>query len=184
MKKKYLLILIILIFMTGCTSLNKMSKDDIIHDYTLYKSPANMRYLNYKYNLPRGMNIISTVDNSFKILYKNNYIYLRVNPEAFNNKLKYESDLSNVTNYSKMLNNGEVKIDKTKDGDYFLFIIYNYGKIEAEVKGKDLNEVLAKSLILLNSLEYNTRKEENFKIVTDNDYKINDDDHIKLKFDN
>ena len=73
------------------------------------------------------------------------------------------------------------------DNDYFLKIVYNYAKIESHVPKEKIKEVMANSMIILNSIDYNENLIE--KILEDEyyasvaeEYKIKKPDNTESKF--
>ena len=77
-------------------------------------------------------------------------------------------------------------IEKNED-NYFLKIIYNYAKIEANVSKEKLNEVIANSMIILNSIDYNDNLikkilEDEYYSSTAEEYKIRKPENTTSKF--
>ena len=70
---------------------------------------------------------------------------------------------------------------------FFLKIIYNYAKIEANVALKDLNKIITQSMIILNSIDYNDNliskiiENDDFSSV-DKEYEIKKPENTESKF--
>ena len=81
---------------------------------------------------------------------------------------------------------GYISIEKNEN-DYFLKIIYNYAKIEANVPKEKLNEVIANSMIIQNSIDYNDNLikkilEDEYYSSTAEEYKIRKPENTTSKF--
>lgn len=160
MKKNIIIFLFIILVLCGCTSLQKMSIDDIIST-TLEK---NIRVYNtyrkgYKYNLPKGFSVENNTDFNEVIVSKNYKYYLYIDGISYYNKV-IESYKENKTSYKSVTIShqdkyGYLEINKLKSGKYLVEIMYNYAKIEVVVKEEDINSTIAGSLSILKTIIFN-----------------------------
>ena len=152
--------LFIILVLCGCTSLQKMSIDDIIN--TILN--RNVRVYNtyrkgYKYNLPKGYSVDNNTDFNEEIVSKNYKYYLYVDGISYYNKV-IENYKENKKLYKSMAISyhdkyGYLEINKLKSGKYLIEIMYNYAKIEVVVKEEDINSTVAESLSILKSIIFN-----------------------------
>lgn len=165
MKKKIIILALttISIFtLTGCTNLTNMSIDEVV-DVMLEENTklANNVFDGYKYYVPKGLRL-NTKDEynaSIKDEYNNTY-YFYVDVVSYYNNEKVDYEVNNKAYFSKELNyndkKGYLEINKIEDTDaYFIEYMYNYGKIEAFVKEKELNSAIINMSSILKSLEFN-----------------------------
>lgn len=156
--KKYLIFLIVLFLLVGCSKLNELNYDEVI-DKVLkednVKTNANLH--GYKLYIPTGMTMLGDLKGN-EILYsgKDKY-YLYVDIVSFYNKKQNRYNVEKLGfEYSKDIDynnlSGYVTVSKLNDA-YLLEIMYNYAKIE--VVTKNVNKAIANSLIVLKSIEYN-----------------------------
>lgn len=178
--KKILILVFILILCTGCIRVDNSDNKDIIIDKILEnKLASNTTSRGYKYYLPFGVEKEYDKDYNQKFKLNNDYIYLYVdvvsyyyqNTINFNEKNDYD-----VYYYHKISNNGYVKITKENDL-YFVKIIYNYAKIEAYTEEKNIGKVLANSMIIINSIDYNDNLIKN---ILENDYNLGVEKDYKI----
>lgn len=156
--KRFLIVIVSLLFICGCVRLDNASLDDLITE-TLSSKYKLYNHINsgYKYYLPRTLS--SSVKDEYNEIIKSKYYdyYLYVDLVAYNKKVSslYEEDPTIY--YSKLLENdgksGLINVKKIGDED-LVNIIYNYGKIEVKCEHKDLNEVVTNSLVILSSITY------------------------------
>jgi len=147
--------------------------------------------MGYKYYLPIGVSKVYDKDYNQKFKVDDTYIYLYVDAISYyyNNTLNFSLNNDNSYYYRKINNNektGYIKITEKED-NYFLSIVYNYAKIESYVSKSKLNNVLAYSMIMLDSIEYNDNlikkilDDEYFSSV-DEEYKIEKPENTESKF--
>jgi len=160
MKKKFvILFLFLLVFLTGCTKVQDMSLDDIINKETDRKVEIYNTYRQgYKYNVPAG---IAVINNSLynEVLQDTEYTYyLYIDAVSYFNKVIEKYEVSNEAYVSKQIiyndKYGYLEITESNDNKYFIEIMYNYAKIEVIVKKKDINVVVANSLSILASINF------------------------------
>ena len=192
--KKTFILLLMLVLCVGCTRIDNIENLDLIVDTVLKNNdkPANTTSLGYKYYLPMGMTKIYDKDYNQKFKIDNNYIYLYTDVVSYyyENTLNFDETNQNSYYYKKINNNnktGYIKITKNEDNTFYTKIIYNYAKVEANVEKEDINKILAYSMIVLDSIEYNNSLIKNlidseYAIGNDKEYKINKPEDAESKF--
>lgn len=162
MKKKLLILTLSILALTGCTNLSNASLDEITNTMLSSKSSlANTVFDGYKYYVPRGLRLVMKNDYNASFLdeYNNTY-YLYIDIISYYNKEKLDYNTNKNAYFSKELNynnkEGYLEITKIKDSNYyFIEYMYNYGKIEAFVKEKELNSAIINMSSVLSSLKFN-----------------------------
>ena len=160
MKLKVLLLISIILFCSGCNTINNMSIEEIV-DFT---SSSNLKISNqyrsgYKYYVPSGVGVYSKNDYN-EILLKSNYrIYFYVDVVSYYNKVVKKYEVNNEAYYSQEISNGDkfgyVEINKYNDKYFLLEIMYNYAKIEVIIDEELINEAVTNAMIILTSISYN-----------------------------
>ena len=161
MRKLSVLLLVIILFVTGCEVVNYDSVNTII-DTVLYKNSnlTNVNFEGYGFYLPQGTKIVDKHDYNLKIKDNNNYYYLYVDTIAYHYKTKNEFDINMNHFYTDELSNGNLfgYVDISEYGDYyFVVIMYNYAKIESYVSKDDFNTVFANMCSILSSISFNDK---------------------------
>lgn len=192
---KKIIILMTLVFLcSGCVKINDIDNYDILVDEIINDSDniVNTTSLGYKYYLPIDVSRLYDRDFNQKFKIDDIYVYMYVDVTSYYNKSSlsfFDEGESNSYYYKKIDNEGKtgyINIIRNKD-DYFLKIIYNYAKIEANVFEKDLNKVISYSLIILDSIEYNNVlisniiENESFSSA-DKEYEIKKPENTESKF--
>lgn len=162
MKKKLLILTLSILALTGCTNLSNASLDEITNTMLSSKTNlANTVFDGYKYYVPRGLRLVMKNDYNASFLdeYNNTY-YLYIDIISYYNKEKLDYNTNKNAYFSKELNynnkEGYLEITKVKDSNYyFIEYMYNYGKIEAFVKEKELNNAIINMSSVLSSLKFN-----------------------------
>ena len=162
MKKKLLILTLSILALTGCTNLSNASLDEITNTMLSSKTNlANTVFDGYKYYVPRGLRLVMKNDYNASFLdeYNNTY-YLYIDIVSYYNKEKLDYNTNKNAYFSKELNynnkEGYLEITKVKDSNYyFIEYMYNYGKIEAFVKEKELNSAIINMSSVLSSLKFN-----------------------------
>lgn len=157
---KRLIIILSLILLTGCVSINKSDYKEII-DNTI-KSNRNIynTYRNgYKFYLPKCMHISDSTEYNEIISSDNNNYYLYIDVISYLEKREniYKKKADGVIYdqaFSEGKKSGYIEIIE-KENKYLVEIIYNYAKIEVIVGEKDLKSAVANSMIILSSIYYN-----------------------------
>lgn len=161
MKKKFILILLFLsMLLTGCTSIKDMSLEDVIHLGTDRKITVYNKYRKgYKYNLPKGLEVVDGLEYNEIILSRDYKYYLYVDAVSYYNKVIEKYDISDKAFFSMPISfedkYGYLEVNELDKGKYFIEIMYNYAKIEVIVKEKDINLAVANSLSVLASISFN-----------------------------
>ncbi len=176
--KKIILLLFMVFLFTGCYNINNLSIDEIIDINIKETNKPNTYLKGYKLYTPVDMTLINDT-NSNNILYSDgDKYYLYVDIVSFYNKVNNTYNNENSTYYFKSLNyngiTGYVQIFELND-KYLLEIMYNYAKIE--VVTNNINEALSKSIIILNSINYNEKVVETLIL---NDGPLYDEESFKL----
>ena len=161
MKKKFVLLsLLACIFLVGCTPIQEMTLLEIIDMGTNRTVEVYNKYRKgYKYNLPKGLDVIDNSEYN-EVIESDNYVYyLYVDAVSYYNKVieKYEENseayVSMQINYQDKY--GYLEINQLNEEKYFIEIMYNYAKIEVIVKKRDINVVVYDSLSVLASVKFN-----------------------------
>ena len=160
--KKIILMFTILLLFSGCTVKN-LSKDDIsktIEETLNYKVQGSNRYFSgYKYYVPRGFSIENKKGNNHILLANGEYYYLYIDIVSYFHKEKIETTFESGLYFSEKISyngiDGYIKIKELENDLYYLEMIYNYSKIEAQVKKENLLYAIQNSIRILASVEYN-----------------------------
>lgn len=194
MKKKFLLIMVLLLC-ASCTRVNDKNYDDIVMNVTRNNSNIyNTTSLGYKYYLPLGVSKVYDKDYNQKFKVNDVYMYLYVDIVSYyykNNLNLSDSDINNCYYYSPIKSDdnktGYVKITKEDDNKYFIKIVYNYAKIESYVNDYEISNILSYSMIILDSISYNDKLVENILLEeyyssSSKEYKIKKPENTESKF--
>ena len=192
--KKVLILLALLLVCVGCTRIDNVEDLNVIVDTVLNgeEKKANETSLGYKYYLPVGLRKVTDKDYNQKFKMNNNFIYLYADIVSFHyqNKLNFEEEDKEVYYYREIDNRGKtgyVIIEEQTNGKYYIKIIYNYAKIESYIEKTQINKVLANSMIILDSIDYNETIikniiEEEYSVGTDKEYEIDKPKGVESKF--
>lgn len=194
MKKKFLLIMVLLLC-ASCTRVNDKNYDDIVMNVTRNNSNIyNTTSLGYKYYLPLGVSKVYDKDYNQKFKVNDTYMYLYVDIVSYyykNNLNLSDSDINNCYYYSPIKSDdnktGYVKITKEDDNKYFIKIVYNYAKIESYVNDYEISDILSYSMIILDSISYNDKLVKNILLEeyyssSSKEYKIKKPENTESKF--
>lgn len=158
--KKFLILLLLTVFLSGCTRTDneieyKNIADNIINSST---NLVNTATKGYKYYLPKGVSLIYNIDfnQKFRILDEDIYMYVDIVSYYYKKDLNdYEKDFnyyfSNISSKNKV---GYIGINK-EDSEYFVKLVYNYAKVEFYTSEDKISNLIAYSMIIMNSIEYN-----------------------------
>ena len=158
--KKIILILAVII-LTGCTSIDNISYDEIISEIVSSKYEIyNENRSGYKYYTPSNISSNDTIDYN-EILEDDSYrYYFYVDVVSYYNRVIESYEVDNNAFYSKAINYqdkfGYIEINEVSNNKYLLEIMYNYAKIEVIVDKYDLSKAISNSLIILSSVKYNS----------------------------
>ena len=158
--KKIILILAVII-LTGCTSIDNVSYDEIISEIVRSKYEIyNDNRSGYKNYTPSNISSNDTIDYN-EILEDDSYrYYFYVDVVSYYNRVIESYEVDNNAFYSKAINYqdkfGYIEINEVSNNKYLLEIMYNYAKIEVIVDKYDLPKAISNSLIILSSVKYNS----------------------------
>lgn len=164
MKKLFSILLLSTIFLTGC-SIEKINGKEIdyIIDKTIIKNNnlKNTNFDGYSYYVPREMYFLNK--NNYNTILKdehNNYYYVYVDAVSYYHKIVKNYKENKNIYYSRKLTNkkkfGYFEIKEQKN-TYYIEAMYNYTKVEALVRKKDLEDAVLNIGMILSSVNYNDK---------------------------
>jgi len=139
-------ILILFIFVVFCTSCNIYETKDMkitqLEELFLVKENRyNQSFSGYRYYLPIGMKNVKKVENTFKLSYKNTYMYLYVDLISYSYIIVYNygriEGVVESKNLNDALSNSMIILSSIKYNDKLLNTVYN--KDNERAKNFDLN---------------------------------------------
>jgi len=183
MKKIFVLLLLSLVCITGCTvkqvnnkDINKMVDTILSKKLNLYNQNSN----GYKYYLPRGIRVVDNTSYNEKLYASGNkyYLYVDIVSYHFEKDSKYEENKEAYFSKKLDYNNkkGYLEITKIKNL-YFIEMMYNYAKVEAFVSKDDIEQTVINASYILSSLIFNDRI---IKIMFDDDILNFDEEQFEL----
>lgn len=152
--RKILLIVISILLVSGCSTVNRMSYQEIINKTKSSNSLSNVTRRGYKYYIPKGIKLINNKDFNEILMDQDNAYYLYVDVVSYYNNVKFDYKINKNAYYSQKLDNGYLEINKTEDNKYLIEIMDNYAKIEVIVNEKNIKKALTYSNILISSVDY------------------------------
>lgn len=182
--KKYI-VLLLLIFLTGC-SVVRIDTSDIDNVIDIVLSKNNKLYneegIGYQYYIPRGVTHIETDEQMEKLYCNGVYYYLYIDTVSYyyHQHTRYTHDKGLY--YDKKIDNGKdgyIKIKKI-DKMYHVEFYYNYAKIETVVPKAKLNSTVLNATYILSTVKFNKKI---VKLMLDDEYFTNKTGKYKL-FDN
>lgn len=158
--KKKVFVLLAMLLLTGCTSIEKMPIESVVDNGVNAKLKlANQYRSGYKYYLPKGLRIIDKADYNEKIKSGDYTYYLYVDVVSYYNKVIESYKVKEEVYHSQKIDNkdkyGYLEVNKTDENKYLVEIMYNYAKIEVIVREKDINVAVANAISVLASVDYN-----------------------------
>lgn len=156
--KKYILGLISLLLLTGCSNIYDLEYDALVDEVLNEKDKKENTYLEgYKLYLPQHMTLIGDI-NSNNILYSyGDKYYLYVDLISYYNKKQNKYNINHVSyDYSREINNDDkigYIVVSDSNGGKLVEVMYNYAKIE--VVTEDVKRAIASSLVVLKNIDYN-----------------------------
>ena len=159
MKVKYILLIAVLLFLTGCENVRNESIENIIAMVGTPTSKYNTYNKGFKYYIPMGMakkteNLYNAILSSSKYDY-----YLYVDVISYNSKTPLKYEVNPKAYYSRILSEngheGYVEINLQENDQYLIEIMFNYAKIEVMVDYEDINLALDNAVSILRSITYN-----------------------------
>lgn len=159
MKRIFLLCMLVLM-VTGCTSIKKSDIDRILNDTLVSVVKITNTHRNgYRYYLPRGLNLKN--NKSFNEMLEDDLYqyYLYVDVVSYNNKTSFQYNLNDKAYFSRKLayngKYGYIEINNYKNDQYLIEIMYNYAKIEVVVDKHNINHAIANAMTVISSITYN-----------------------------
>jgi len=166
MKKIFLLFMLVLL-LTGCTSIENSNLNNIINDVVNSKvKTTNVNRNGYNYYIPKGLSIIDST--RFNEVFKDQKYkyYLYVDIVSYNSKTDFNYTKNDNAYYSTNINNkekkGYIEINNYKNNQYLIEIMYNYAKIEVIVYQEDINKAVTYAIVVLSSVTYNDNVIKNY----------------------
>jgi len=166
MKKLFLLFMLV-ILLTGCTSIQNSNLNDIINNVVNSKvKTTNVNRNGYNYYIPKGLSVINSTN--FNEVFKDQKYkyYLYVDVVSYNSKTDFNYTKNDNAYYSNSINNkdkkGYIEINNYKNNQYLIEIMYNYAKIEVIVYEEDINETVTYAIVVLSSVTYNDNVIKNY----------------------
>lgn len=163
MKRIFVLLLLSLIFIPGCSIkyIDDKDVDKIIDSFLSKKlNLYNQVSSGYKYYLPRGVRVIDNTAYNEKLYAGGNTYFLYVDVVSYH----FNKDFTYVENkdayYSKKLDyngkKGYIEINVHK-GLYFIEMMFNYAKVETFVLKKDIENTIINISYVLSSIKFNDK---------------------------
>ena len=157
--KKIIIMIGLLVLLTGCTNINKLSYEEIMNNISVNSSKRNIYRTGYSYYLPRGMQVADSTLYNEIIEDANNRYYLYVDVVSYDKKIEKEYQVNSNAIYSSKISFedkfGFVEINLLKNDKYLVEIMYNYAKIEVIVDKNNCKEAMLSIINILKSVEYN-----------------------------
>ncbi len=165
--KKVVLLSVLILFLTSCTSIKDSSLDVIINNSLNSKvTSTNISKLGYSYYLPLGISVKESSEFNEVLTDQKYYYYLYVDIVSFHHKTEFKYNKNTKSYYSSKLNKndkiGYIEINNYKNNQYLIEIMYNYAKIEMIVYESDINISVAYAMSILSSVTYNDNVIENY----------------------
>lgn len=160
-KKNFLLFVITVLLLTGCTRVTN-NLDEVI---SAVMTDDNRMLVNtvstgYELYVPTGVGQVTDSEYNQKFKVRDRYMYLYVDTISYyyKNMLNYKTDEDYSYYYKKIDLNGKtgyIGINKVEEDLYYTQIVYNYSKIEFYSDLNDLSVLVADALIIQKSIKYN-----------------------------
>ena len=165
--KKLFLLFILVILLTGCTSIENSNINDIINNVVKSKvKTTNINRNGYNYYIPKGLSVIDSASFNEVLKDQKYKYYLYVDVVSYNSKTNFNYTKNNNAYYSNSINNkdkkGYIEINNYKNNQYLIEIMYNYAKIEVIVYEEDINESVTYAIVVLSSVTYNDNVIKNY----------------------
>jgi len=165
--KKLLITLLIvsLMFVTGCSDISKENTNDILESMLYLDNNLNNTYMDgFSFYLPHDVKILDKKDFNLTLKDKDNVYYLYLDIISYYYKTKNSFENSNNFISQKIDYNGkEGYIDVKEENDkYYIVVEYNYAKIESVIKKDNLKKSLITICSLLSSIKYNDNVIDDF----------------------
>lgn len=158
--KKFVLCVVMIFLLCGCTNIEKASIDKIATESLNGKAlDSNVVRIGYRFYKPSNMSIIDSSNNNEVLRSDDNLYYLYIDTISYLNQTNQNYEENDISYYSKKIShknkNGYIEINEFNDNQYLIEIMYNYAKIEVMVERDYINEAVAYSMSILTSVKYN-----------------------------
>ncbi len=186
MKKLLITLLIVcLIFMTGCSDISQRNVNDIMGSILFLDNNLNNTYMEgYSFYLPHDVKLIDKSDFNLILEDSDSVYYLYLDIVGYHYKTK--NTFVNTNDYisQKIDYNGKEGYINVKENNdkYYVIIEYNYAKIESVVKKDNLKKSLITICSLLSSIKYNDTVIDGF--IGDASYKFQEEKFSIFKKEN
>lgn len=165
--KKLFLLGVILILLSGCSTIENSSFDNILSDSINSRvHVTNVNRNGYRYYLPKGLAIRSSKAFNEVISDQKYLYYLYVDVVSYDSKIDFSYSVNENAYFSANLSNqdekGFIEINNYENNQYLIEIMYNYAKIEVVAYEQDIKRVVAYAMSILTSITYNNSVIENY----------------------
>ena len=152
--KKLFLLGFVLIFLSGCTSIENSSIGGILSDSINSRvDTTNVNRNGYRYYLPKGLFIKSSKEFNEIISDQKYLYYLYVDIVSYDSEVGFSYMVNQDAYYSANLvnqnKNGFIEINNYENDQYLIEIMYNYAKIEVVAYERDIKKVVAYAMSIL-----------------------------------
>lgn len=162
MKLRKVLLLIFAAFaLTGCTVSNINTNDYMKNINTILSRKSkytNENAIGYQYYLPSGVVVTEVNDFNQRLMSKGDIYYLYADVVSYYHNVKNSYKVDKKAYISKKLQykkkTGYVEVNDNGNY-YYIEMMYNYAKIESNVRKSHLNEALSNMAYILSSVNYN-----------------------------
>ena len=103
MKKYFLILLLVLFCLTGCTIINKKTPDDVVSLSLNEVVKTNTAFKGFKLYVPTNMNVMNDTSENVVLTTNGDKYYLYVDLISYYKKVKFEYDVNNKAFYSKKI---------------------------------------------------------------------------------
>ena len=186
MKKLLITLLIVcLIFMTGCSDISQRNVNDIMGSILFLDNNLNNTYMEgYSFYLPHDVKLIDKSDFNLILEDSDSVYYLYLDIVGYHYKTKNAFVNTNDYISQKIDYNGKEGYINVKENNdkYYVIIEYNYAKIESVVKKDNLKKSLITICSLLSSIKYNDTVIDGF--IGDASYKFQEEKFSIFKKEN
>lgn len=157
--KKLFLLGVILILLSGCSSIENSSLDHILSSSINSRvHTTNVNRNGYRYYLPKGLFIKSSKEFNEIISDQKYFYYLYVDIVSYDSEIGFSYTVNQEAYYSASLvhqdKNGFIEINNYENDQYLIEIMYNYAKIEVIVEKEDINKSVTNAMIVLSTITY------------------------------
>lgn len=158
--KKIILLVLSLLFLTGCTvtKLDSNIESNVNKILSLDLKLSNSSKNGYKYYLPKGVSVVDNTDYNETLVSGGDtyYLYVDIVSKHYKSKLNYQIN-PNAYKSMKLEQNkkeGYLEINQ-KNNLYLIEMVYNYAKIKTYVPKERLSDSLINISYILSTMNYN-----------------------------